>query len=90
MQHCILVVAQHVMLRSTLARWLMPAGFFVALADRRRFSSIAGPRIKVVGSRCSGGKGWLPAILRQSPFRDRVQGYGLFLLCQTYPCPTRW
>ena len=32
----ILVVAQDVMLRSTLARWLMPAGYFVELAENDR------------------------------------------------------
>src|SRR6516165_1056885 len=36
MQHCILVVARDVTLRSTLARWLMPAGYFVELAESDR------------------------------------------------------
>jgi len=36
MRHSILVVAQDVALRSTLARWLMPAGYFVELAENDR------------------------------------------------------
>jgi len=35
-RHRILVVAQDVMLRSTLARWLMPAGYSVELAENDR------------------------------------------------------
>src|SRR6516225_10678785 len=47
MQHCILVVAQDVTLRSTLARWLMPAGYFVELAesDRRAREVLANNRV---------------------------------------------
>jgi len=36
MRHRILVVAEDVTLRSTLARWLMPAGYFVELAETDR------------------------------------------------------
>jgi hypothetical protein len=36
MRRCILVVAQEVMLRSTLARWLMSAGYSVELAEGKR------------------------------------------------------
>jgi DNA-binding NtrC family response regulator len=36
MRHSILVVAQDVTLRSTLARWLMPAGYSVELAENDR------------------------------------------------------
>ena len=36
MRHRILVVAQDVMLRSTLARWLMSAGYRVELAEGER------------------------------------------------------
>ena len=36
MRHRILVVAQDVMLRSTLVRWLMPAGYSVELAESGR------------------------------------------------------
>jgi DNA-binding response OmpR family regulator len=36
MRHRILVVAADVSLRSTLARWLMPAGYFVELAETER------------------------------------------------------
>ncbi len=36
MQHRILVVSQDVMLRSTLARWLTPAGYIVELAEGDR------------------------------------------------------
>jgi hypothetical protein len=36
MRHCISVVARDVMLRSTLARWLMSAGYSVELAEGER------------------------------------------------------
>jgi DNA-binding NtrC family response regulator len=36
MRHRILVVAQDVMLRSTLARWLISAGYSVELAEGER------------------------------------------------------
>ena len=36
MRHLILVVAQDVMLRSTLARWLISAGYGVDLADSEK------------------------------------------------------
>jgi len=36
MRHRILVVAQDVVLRSTLARWLMSAGYSVELAESER------------------------------------------------------
>ena len=36
MRHRILVVAEDVTLRSTLAQWLMPAGYFVELAETDR------------------------------------------------------
>src|SRR5215471_15607734 len=36
MRHGILVVAQDVMLRSTLARWLMSAGYSVEVAENER------------------------------------------------------
>jgi DNA-binding response OmpR family regulator len=36
MRHRILVVAHDVMLRSTLARWLMSAGYSVELAEGER------------------------------------------------------
>ena len=36
MRHRILVVAQDLMLRSTLARWLMSAGYSVELAEGER------------------------------------------------------
>src|SRR5215467_13962340 len=36
MRHRILVVAEDVTLRLTLARWLMPAGYFVELAETDR------------------------------------------------------
>ena len=36
MRHRVLVVAQDVMLRSTLARWLMSAGYIVELAENER------------------------------------------------------
>jgi len=36
MRHRILVVAQDVTLRSTLARWLVAAGYFVELAEDDR------------------------------------------------------
>ena len=47
MRHRILVVAQDVTLRSTLARWLMPAGYFVELAenDRRAREVLADRRV---------------------------------------------
>ena len=38
MRHCILVAARDVMLRSTLARWLMSAGYSVELAEGERRS----------------------------------------------------
>jgi DNA-binding response OmpR family regulator len=47
MRHRILVVAEDVTLRSTLARWLMPAGYFVELAetDRRAREVLADGRM---------------------------------------------
>src|SRR5260370_23332419 len=47
MRHRILVVAHDVMLRSTLARWLMPAGYIVELAesDRRAREVLADHRV---------------------------------------------
>ena len=47
MRHRILVVAQNVTLRSTLARWLMPAGYLVELAenDRRARQLLANQRM---------------------------------------------
>ncbi len=47
MRHRILVVAQDVMLRSTLARWLMPAGYIVELAenDKRAREVLANHRV---------------------------------------------
>jgi DNA-binding NtrC family response regulator len=47
MRHRILVVAEDVTLRSTLARWLMPAGYFVELAetDRRAREVLADQRM---------------------------------------------
>jgi hypothetical protein len=49
MRHRILVVAKDVMLRSTLARWLTPAGYIVELAESgRRARVAAGPVLAVV------------------------------------------
>jgi DNA-binding NtrC family response regulator len=47
MRHRILVAAEDVTLRSTLARWLMPAGYFVELAetDRRAREVLADGRM---------------------------------------------
>jgi DNA-binding NtrC family response regulator len=47
MRHRVLVVAQDVMLRSTLARWLMSAGYSVELAesDRRAREVLADHRV---------------------------------------------
>ena len=49
MRHRILVVAPDVILRSTLARWLMPAGYSVELAesDRRAREVPANDRVAV-------------------------------------------
>jgi DNA-binding NtrC family response regulator len=64
MRHSILVVAQDVTLRSTLARWLLPAGYLVelaesdrrareVLADRRMALTIVVPPIRPPGHRYS-------------------------------------
>ena len=49
MRHRILVVAEDVTLRSTLARWLMPAGYSVELAgnDRRAREVLASEQISL-------------------------------------------
>jgi DNA-binding NtrC family response regulator len=44
MRHRILVVAHDVMLRSTLARWLMSAGYSVKLAEGERQAQRGFPR----------------------------------------------
>src|SRR5215831_13696776 len=47
MRQCVLVVARDATLRSTLARWLMPAGYSVELAenDRRAREILADRRV---------------------------------------------
>jgi len=53
MHHRDLVVAQDGMLRSTLARWLMSAGYFVELAgnDRRAREVLASEQISLTITR---------------------------------------
>jgi DNA-binding NtrC family response regulator len=61
MRHRILIAAQDVMLRSTLARWLMSAGYSVELAEgkRRAREVLAGHQIAL--TILAGGCFGLPA-----------------------------
>jgi DNA-binding NtrC family response regulator len=73
MRHRVLVAAQDAIFRSTLARWLMSAGYFVELAesDRRAREVLADHRITltVVAGGCSGAPRIRPR--RELRYADR-------------------
>ncbi len=84
MRHRIFVVAHDVMLRSTLARWLMPAGYIVELAesDKRAREVLANHRVAL--AILVSGRFRAPAFeLRESGVKlivvtERSQGRGPF------------
>ena len=62
MRHRVLVVAQDVMLRSTLARWLMSAGYIVELAESERRAGEVFANHKVALTLLAPGRSGGPAL----------------------------